>query len=127
MPPAPASARAPGLPVRITGLVRRFAGEAGQPVEVLAGIDLTVPESQFVALLGPSGCGKSTLLRLVAGLDAPDGGAVMIGERSESRGTHRSDGGEPQLIDERSKSRETQRSDGGERECTGSIDERRES
>src|SRR5215470_6599271 len=88
MPPAPASARAPGLPVRITGLVRRFAGEAGQPVEVLAGIDLTVPESQFVALLGPSGCGKSTLLRLVAGLDAPDGGAVVVDGRPLRRREH---------------------------------------
>jgi NitT/TauT family transport system ATP-binding protein len=69
------------MPVRITGLVRRFTARARDPVEVLAGIDLEVPASQFVALLGPSGCGKSTLLRLVAGLDTPDGGSVVVGGR----------------------------------------------
>src|SRR5215468_7856206 len=88
MPRPPASASAPGLPVHITGLVRRFAGGAGQAVEVLAGIDLTVPDSQFVALLGPSGCGKSTLLRLVAGLDTPDGGAVVVDGRPLGRREH---------------------------------------
>jgi NitT/TauT family transport system ATP-binding protein len=83
-----ASASASGLPVRITGLVRRFASDARHPVEVLAGIDLAVPGSQFVALLGPSGCGKSTLLRLVAGLDTPDGGAVMVDGRPLGRREH---------------------------------------
>jgi NitT/TauT family transport system ATP-binding protein len=85
---ASAGAIARGLPVRITGLVRRFASDAPHPVEVLAGIDLTVPDSQFVALLGPSGCGKSTLLRLVAGLDAPDGGAVEVDGRPLGRREH---------------------------------------
>src|SRR5262244_3032373 len=84
---ASAGAIARGLPVRIAGLVRRF-GDARHPVEVLAGIDLEVPESQFVALLGPSGCGKSTLLRLVAGLDAPDGGAVVVGRPLRHREHH---------------------------------------
>ena len=88
MPHASASAIARGLPVGITGLVRRFTSDARHPVEVLAGIDLTVPESQFVALLGPSGCGKSTLLRLVAGLDTPDGGAVVIDGRPLRRREH---------------------------------------
>jgi NitT/TauT family transport system ATP-binding protein len=87
MPRAAAGGSAPGLSVDITGLVRRFASDAG-PVEVLAGIDLAVPESQFLALLGPSGCGKSTLLRLVAGLDAPDGGAVVVGGRPLRRREH---------------------------------------
>ncbi|HEU4728503.1 MAG TPA: ABC transporter ATP-binding protein [Kofleriaceae bacterium] len=72
---------APGTPVRVAGVVRRFTTQAADPVEVLAGIDLDVPASQFVALLGPSGCGKSTLLRLVAGLDAPEGGSVIVGGR----------------------------------------------
>jgi NitT/TauT family transport system ATP-binding protein len=76
------------MPVRLAGLVRRFATEAGDPVEVLAGIDLEVPASQFVALLGPSGCGKSTLLRLVAGLDSPDGGSVVVGGRPVRRRDH---------------------------------------
>jgi NitT/TauT family transport system ATP-binding protein len=65
----------------MAGLMKRFAEKSGDPVEVLAGIDLDVPASQFVALLGPSGCGKSTLLRLVAGLDAADGGSLLVGAR----------------------------------------------
>jgi NitT/TauT family transport system ATP-binding protein len=90
LPPAEAGALARGLPVRITGLVRRFAsgGRHPVPVDVLAGIDLTVPDSQFVALLGPSGCGKSTLLRLVAGLDTPDGGTVAVDGRPLGRHEH---------------------------------------
>jgi len=73
------------MPVRVAGLVRRFTAQASDPVEVLAGIDLEIPASQFVALLGPSGCGKSTLLRLVAGLDTPDGGSVLVGGRPVRR------------------------------------------
>jgi NitT/TauT family transport system ATP-binding protein len=72
---------APGMPVRVSGLVRRFTSPVSDPVEVLAGVDLEVPASQFVALLGPSGCGKSTLLRLVAGLDAPRDRALHMLER----------------------------------------------
>ena len=43
---------------------------------VLSGLDLAVPEGQFLAIIGKSGCGKSTLLRLLAGLDQPDGGRI---------------------------------------------------
>jgi len=76
------------MPVRVAGVVRRFTSQASDPVEVLAGVDLEVPASQFVALLGPSGCGKSTLLRLVAGLDTPDGGSVVVGGRPIRRREH---------------------------------------
>ena len=49
---------------------------------VLRGINLDIPEGQFVAIIGKSGCGKSTLLRLLTGLDAPtDGRLVMAGGR----------------------------------------------
>lgn len=47
--------------------------------EVLRGIDLDVLPGEFLTLLGPSGCGKTTTLRIVAGLEAPDAGRVLLG------------------------------------------------
>jgi NitT/TauT family transport system ATP-binding protein len=52
--------------------------------EALAGLSFHVAEGEFVSLLGPSGCGKSTALRLIAGLIAPDSGAIAwAGPRPE--------------------------------------------
>ena len=48
-------------------------------VPALKGISISVESGQFTALLGPSGCGKSTCLRLIAGLEWPDQGQIMIG------------------------------------------------
>jgi len=47
-------------------------------VDILRGIDLVIPEGQFCAIMGPSGSGKSTLLGLLAGLDAPTEGEVIL-------------------------------------------------
>ena len=57
--------------------VRRLTRAYGD-LRVLDGIDLDVCSDQVLAVLGPSGCGKSTLLRLLAGLEAPDGGAISL-------------------------------------------------
>ncbi|MEE4462311.1 aliphatic sulfonates ABC transporter ATP-binding protein [Azotobacter chroococcum] len=64
-----------GIPLALEGLHKAF-GER----QVLQAIDLHIPAGQFVAVVGRSGCGKSTLLRLLAGLDAPTGGALLAGQ-----------------------------------------------
>jgi ABC-type sugar transport system ATPase subunit len=45
------------------------------------GVDLTIADGEFMVLVGPSGCGKSTALRMIAGLETPTGGKVVIGDR----------------------------------------------
>ena len=50
-------------------------------MEVLRQLDLSIADGEFLVLVGPSGCGKSTLLRLLAGLEAPSGGEIIVGDR----------------------------------------------
>jgi putative ABC transport system ATP-binding protein len=58
--------------------VTKVVQSGGRPLTILHPLDLTVPPAQFLAITGPSGSGKSTLLGLVAGLDAPSGGRILI-------------------------------------------------
>ena len=50
-----------------------------QTVPVLTDITLSIAQGDFVALMGPSGSGKSTLLNLIAGIDQPDSGELLVG------------------------------------------------
>jgi sulfonate transport system ATP-binding protein len=65
---------------------------------VLRGINLDIPEGQFVAIIGKSGCGKSTLLRLLAGLDQPDGGRIERAAAVQGAGGTRIMFQEPRLL-----------------------------
>lgn len=73
--PATRSGSSPIIELRGVGKVF-FRGK--EPVEVLKGLDLDIPEGSFDALMGPSGSGKSTLLNIIAGLDQPTSGAARV-------------------------------------------------
>jgi NitT/TauT family transport system ATP-binding protein len=63
----------------IDGVGRTFPGiRGGPPTEALQPVTLGVADNDFITVLGPSGCGKSTLLRIVAGLDFPTSGRVVL-------------------------------------------------
>jgi len=64
------------MPVRFEGVTKRYGANA-----VLNDVDLDVRAGECVVLLGPSGCGKTTLLRMLAGLDTPDSGRIIVGDR----------------------------------------------
>ena len=70
--------------VQIRGLRKTYV-RGTQQVEVLHGIDLDIPDGDFVALMGPSGSGKTTLLNLIGGLDTPTAGQLVVaGEAIEA-------------------------------------------
>jgi ABC-type nitrate/sulfonate/bicarbonate transport system ATPase subunit len=63
----------------IEAVSRRFPGRRGQPpTPALEPLSFDVADNDFLAILGPSGCGKSTLLRIIAGLDTPTSGRVLL-------------------------------------------------
>ncbi|GGA75018.1 ABC transporter ATP-binding protein [Pseudoclavibacter endophyticus] len=62
--------------VELTNIEKTFGA-----TRVLKGIDLAIKDGEFVTFLGPSGCGKTTTLRCIAGLEDPDGGSIVAGDR----------------------------------------------
>ena len=70
----------PGARLRLVELTKRFGG-----VTAVDRLDLTVPAGTFFALLGPSGCGKTTTLRMVAGLEEPTAGRILLDEEEITR------------------------------------------
>jgi ABC-type nitrate/sulfonate/bicarbonate transport system ATPase subunit len=63
--------------ISVAGITKSFVRN-GDTLRVVDGIDFSVGEGEFVALVGPSGCGKTTLLHIMAGFTHPDAGAVVI-------------------------------------------------
>jgi ABC-type nitrate/sulfonate/bicarbonate transport system ATPase subunit len=69
--------RGAGSELECRGVGKRFDADGG-PVEALDGVDLIARAGEFVALVGPSGCGKSTLFNVIAGLEPPSAGDVLV-------------------------------------------------
>jgi ABC-type nitrate/sulfonate/bicarbonate transport system ATPase subunit len=69
-------ARASSLTVR--NVSKSFTAADGSQVHALREVSVSLAEGELISLVGPSGCGKSTLLRLVAGLDAPTSGQLLV-------------------------------------------------
>jgi lipoprotein-releasing system ATP-binding protein len=70
--------------LRVHGL-NKYYEVAGHRLHVLRDLDLTVERGEMVAVMGASGAGKSTLLHILGGLDRPDAGDVVVGERDIGR------------------------------------------
>ena len=67
-----------GTLVKVHGVDKVFK-RGSEVIHVLGGLDLEIPNGEFLALMGPSGSGKSTLLNLIGGLDRPSEGSVEVG------------------------------------------------
>lgn len=63
--------------IRVNDVSKTYGSESG-PVEALSGVDFAVDPGEFVTIVGPSGSGKSTIFRIIAGLEAPTSGEVLV-------------------------------------------------
>ncbi len=62
----------------VTNVSRTFKKEDGAPIGALDDVTLEIKDKEFVCFIGPSGCGKTTLLRIIAGLDTPTSGEILL-------------------------------------------------
>jgi len=75
--------------IEAKNIVKYFEHD-GKPLKAIGGVDLTVEDGEFVCIVGPSGCGKSTFLRILAGLEKPDDGKIMLdGKKLDTTGPDR--------------------------------------
>ena len=74
--------------VQVRG-VHKVYQRGAERLDVLRGLDLDVPQGEFLALMGPSGSGKTTLLNMIGGLDKPTSGSVVVGGRDLTRASAR--------------------------------------
>src|ERR1700709_418693 len=72
------TAMKPAGTLSIQNVCHAFTGVREGNLTVLADISLTIEQNSFVSLVGPSGCGKSTLLRMMAGLEKPSSGLILL-------------------------------------------------
>ena len=63
--------------ISLINVHRHYTG-GGREVRAVDGVSLAIARNEFVALNGPSGCGKSTLMHLIAGLDRPTSGQILV-------------------------------------------------
>ncbi len=68
----------------IKNLIKNYGGKGFQ-TKVLKGIDLTIYETDFIAIMGPSGSGKTTLLNILSTIDKPSQGSVMLDGKEDHR------------------------------------------
>ena len=66
--------------VSVQDVTKTFSLGGGGHYLALKGIDLEIRKGEFISLIGHSGCGKSTLLNMIAGLDLPTDGTVLLDE-----------------------------------------------
>ena len=72
-------------PVIVTKGITKTYQQDTIPVHALRGVDLTIDEGEFVAIVGPSGSGKTTLLNIIGGLDRPSAGYIEVGGKDISK------------------------------------------